>query len=45
LALRAVVEIDGGELRIFPVCDVDTDERQIREALRLLTKEKSEATS
>ncbi len=32
--LRAMVEIVGGELRIFPVADSDADERRILDALR-----------
>jgi hypothetical protein len=30
--LRAVVEIIGGELAIYPICDNDGDERHILDA-------------
>jgi hypothetical protein len=32
--LRAMIEIDGGELKIFPIADNDRDELLILDALR-----------
>ncbi len=37
--LRALIEFDGDELRIFPICDTDRDEARILNALRLMRKE------
>ena len=34
MPLRAIVEIQGGELKIFPVADSDADEQVILRALR-----------
>ena len=40
--LRAIIEIeDSGELRIFPQCDNDIDERRILDALRFAGGEES----
>jgi hypothetical protein len=33
--LRAIAEIRGGELCIYPLCDNDLDEQQVLAALRL----------
>jgi hypothetical protein len=37
--LRAMVEIDGTELKIYPICDNDADERRILDALRAVGKD------
>jgi len=37
--LRAVVEIDGGELRVYPIADSDADEQRILDALRFVRDE------
>ena len=34
--LRALVEITGGELKIFPIADSDGDEQLILDALRFV---------
>jgi hypothetical protein len=39
--LRAIIEIDNSELRIFPLCDSDADERRILDALRFVAGERS----
>ena len=32
--LRAMVEIIGTELKVYPICDNDADEKRILDALR-----------
>jgi len=36
--LRALIEITGGELRVYPVADNDGDERRILDALRFIAE-------
>lgn len=37
--LRAVVEIDGGELCVYPIADNDVDEKIILDGLRFIRKD------
>jgi hypothetical protein len=37
--LRALIEIDGGELRIYPLVDNDQDEKLVLEALRFIRED------
>lgn len=37
--LRAIVEIIGGELKIYPVGDSDVDEKTILDALRFIRED------
>lgn len=37
--LRAIVEIDGAELRVFPIATSDGEEREILDALRFIRDE------
>ncbi len=37
--LRALVEIMGGELRVYPISDSDADEKQILDALRFIRED------
>jgi len=39
IPLRALIEIDGGELRIYPIADNDTDENRILDALRFVRED------
>lgn len=38
-ALRAIVELIGGELKIYPLADSDADEKRILDALRCVIEE------
>jgi hypothetical protein len=40
--LRAIVEIVGGELRIFPIADSDADEKTFLDALRFVREDFSD---
>ena len=37
--LRALIEIRGGELHVYPLCDSDGEEKQIIDALRFLRED------
>jgi hypothetical protein len=37
--LRALVEIDGSELRVYPITDNDADEKRILDALRFIRED------
>jgi hypothetical protein len=37
--LRAMIEIDGGQLRIYPIVDNDADERRVLDALRFIRED------
>jgi hypothetical protein len=37
--LRALIEIRGGELCVYPLCDNDLDERRIFDALRFVRQD------
>ena len=39
MPLRAIVEIQGGELKIFPIADNDADEKIILDALRFVREQ------
>jgi hypothetical protein len=39
MPLRAIVEIIGGELKIYPIADSDTDEKTILDALRFVREQ------
>lgn len=36
--LRAVIEIIGGQLTVYPIAQTDTDERKILDAVRFLAE-------
>jgi hypothetical protein len=38
--LRAIIEIDGGRLRVIPIAGSDEDERRILDTLRSVVKER-----
>jgi hypothetical protein len=37
--LRAIIEIRGGELRVYPLCQTDEDEKNILDALRFVIED------
>ena len=37
--LRAIVELDGGELKIFPIAQSDAEEKLILDALRFVVED------
>jgi hypothetical protein len=37
--LRAIVELIAGELRVYPLCQTDQDEKIILDALRFLCED------
>jgi len=39
IPLRAIVEIHGGELVVYPIADNDRDEKEILDALRFIRED------
>jgi hypothetical protein len=39
MPLRAIVEIIGGELKVYPIADSDADEKIILDALRFVREQ------
>jgi len=43
--LRAIVEVIGGELSIYPIADADIDERAVLDALRFVIADGKKAAA
>jgi hypothetical protein len=39
MPLRAIVEIQGGELKVYPIAESDLDEQRIIDALRFVRED------
>jgi hypothetical protein len=39
MPLRAIVEISGGELKVYPIAESDLDEQRIIDALRFVRED------
>ena len=39
MPLRAIVEIIGGELKVYPIAESDLDEQRILDALRFMRED------
>jgi hypothetical protein len=37
--MRAIIEIDGGELKVFPIAQSDIEEKMIFDALRFMIED------
>ena len=39
MPVRAIIELDGGELKIFPIAQSDIEEKMIFDALRFMIED------